>query len=164
MRIAGIQKLSLLDYPGKIACTVFLSGCNLCCPYCHNAELISAGYAGENISRADFEAFLDSRIGKLEGVCISGGEPTLHPELPEFIESIRKKGFLVKLDTNGTFPGRLKEVIDSGMVDYIAMDIKNAPGKYPLTVGMAEFDVSPILESIGLIRASKVRMNFALPW
>ena len=135
MNIAGIQKLSLLDYPGKVACTVFISGCNLRCPYCHNAELISPGYTGEKISRTGLMTFLESRVGKLDGVCISGGEPTLWQELPELIEEIRKKGFFVKLDTNGTNPAMLKGLMEKELIDYAAMDIKNSRTRYDETCG-----------------------------
>lgn len=135
MHIAGIQKLSLLDYPGKVACTVFLSGCNLRCPYCHNAELISPRYVGERISQTGLMDFLDSRAGKIDGVCISGGEPTLYPGLLEMIKAIRKKGFSVKLDTNGTNPEMLKKLIDESLIDYVAMDIKNSRMRYDETCG-----------------------------
>ena len=135
MHIAGLQKLSLLDYPGKVACTVFLSGCNLRCPYCHNAELISPHYAGEKISQTELMNFLDSRKEKIDGVCISGGEPTLTPELPELIKAIRKKGFFVKIDTNGTNPEMLKKLIEEKLVDYVAMDIKNSRIHYSEACG-----------------------------
>ncbi|MDY3987315.1 MAG: anaerobic ribonucleoside-triphosphate reductase activating protein, partial [Peptoniphilaceae bacterium] len=103
MRICGLQKMTLLDYPGKVACAVFLGGCDLRCPYCHNAEILD-GRAPEVISREDFLSFLDSRKGKLDGVCVTGGEPTLSADLPAFLREIREKGFPVKLDTNGTHP------------------------------------------------------------
>ena len=135
MHIAGLQKLSLLDYPGKVACTVFLSGCNLRCPYCHNAELISPHYAGEKISQTELMNFLDSRKEKIDGVCISGGEPTLTPELLELIKAIRKKGFFVKIDTNGTNPEMLKKLIEEKLVDYVAMDIKNSRIHYSEACG-----------------------------
>lgn len=135
MHIVGLQKLTLLDYPGKVACTVFLSGCNLRCPYCHNAELISGKYTGEKISQSAFEAFLDSRAGKTDGVCISGGEPTLCAKLPDFIKTIRKKGFSVKLDTNGTNPDMLRKLMEEKLIDYAAMDIKNSRTRYDETCG-----------------------------
>lgn len=160
MKIHGFQKITLLDYPGKVACTVFTAGCNLRCPFCHNAFLVTEINPADGLERAELLAYMKKRRAVLDGVCITGGEPLLYADTLDFIKEIKAVGLSVKLDTNGTFPGRLKEVIDSGMVDYIAMDIKNAPGKYPLTVGMAEFDISPILESIGLIRASKVPHEF----
>lgn len=137
MHIAGLQKMSLLDYPGKVACTVFLSGCNLHCRYCHNAELISPPYTGGKISQAELMEFLDSRKGKIDGVCISGGEPTLCPKLSELIKAIRTKGFSVKLDTNGTNSERLKQLIEEKLVDYVAMDIKNSRMRYNETCGAA---------------------------
>lgn len=136
MRIAGLQKLTLLDYPGKLACTVFLPGCNLRCPFCHNAALVLPEAMGEPVMDTQgLLSFLESRKGKLDGVCITGGEPTLHRQLPQFIDKIRDLGFLVKLDTNGTDPEMLGQLLDEGMLDYVAMDIKNSPEKYARTVG-----------------------------
>lgn len=137
MIIAGYQKLTLLDYPGKLATTVFAVGCSFRCPFCHNPELV-VGTGVEPISASaekEFFAFLRKRKGKLEGVCITGGEPTIQPDIIEFIAKIRKMGFFVKLDTNGTRPDVLKKVIDEKLVDYIAMDIKNKPKKYLATAG-----------------------------
>ena len=136
MRLLGLQRLTLLDFPGRIACTVFTGGCNLRCPFCHNSSLVHS--VGEEIKEEDFFAFLDSRRGRLEGVCVSGGEPTLHQNLPEFLAKIKEKGFLVKLDTNGTRPEMIANLISAGLVDYIAMDIKNSPEKYAVTVGLSE--------------------------
>ena len=128
MRIAGIQKLTLLDYPGKVACTVFLSGCNLRCPYCHNPGLVLPERGNESeMPVAEVEAFLARRKGTLDGVCITGGEPTLQPELPAFLEKLRCLGFAIKLDTNGTNPEMLKALMHDGILDYVAMDIKNSP-------------------------------------
>lgn len=136
MRIAGIQKLTLLDYPGKIACTVFLSGCNLCCPYCHNPGLVLPEFGNEpEMPVAEVLTFLERRKGKLDGVCVTGGEPTLQPELPAFLEKLRSLGFAVKLDTNGTNPGMLKSLLHIGVLDYVAMDIKNSPSRYAETCG-----------------------------
>lgn len=134
MDINGLQKLTLLDYPGKVACTVFLAGCNLRCPFCHNAPLV-VGSAPAAMDEAEFLAFLAKRRGKLDGVCVTGGEPTLRPGLPEFLEKIRNLGFLIKLDTNGTNPGMLQKLLDRKIVDYVAMDIKNAPSRYGATCG-----------------------------
>ena len=158
MNIAGIQKLSLLDYPGKVACTVFLSGCNLRCPYCHNAELISGKYAVENILQSDLMKFLDSRVGKIDGVCISGGEPTLSSDLPELMKSVRKKGFSVKLDTNGTNPEMLKKLIDEKLIDYVAMDIKNSRIHYNETCG-AEV-LPPVKKSVYLLMNGNIDYEF----
>ena len=158
MRILGLQRLTLLDYPGKIACTVFAGGCNLRCPFCHNSSLVYS--EGDEIGEDVFFAFLNSRRARLEGVCVSGGEPTLWQDLPEFISKIKKKGFLVKLDTNGTRPEMIKKLIDERLIDYIAMDIKNSPEKYPETVGIDGFDTAPVIESIEIIKSSPVSHEF----
>ena len=148
MLILGLQKLSLLDYPGKIACTVFLGGCNFRCPFCHNASLAMPDGSGEAIPLEDFLAFLDSRRGRLQGVCISGGEPTLHHDLPELIREIKSRGFAVKLDTNGTNPEMLLSLINDGLLDYVAMDIKNSPEKYIDTISNSEFRISNFSEQV----------------
>lgn len=144
MRIAGLQKLTLLDYPGKTAATVFTPGCNFRCPYCHNADLVAEGAANgpagcdgqkPGIAPEDVLAFLDKRRGLLDGVCITGGEPLLQPGLGDFCASIKERGFAVKLDTNGSFPERLRALVEAGLVDYVAMDVKNAPERYAETVG-----------------------------
>jgi len=153
--IAGLQKMTLLDFPGKIACTVFLNGCNLRCPFCHNSQLLT----GETQTLMDRDAFLDflkSRQGLLDGVCVSGGEPTLRRELPSFLESIRDLGFLVKLDTNGTRPHVVKELVGNGLVDYIAMDVKNSPSRYAETVGIASPDLAAVEESLRFLMEDKV--------
>lgn len=134
MLIKGLQKLTLLDFPGRIACTVFLGGCNMRCPFCHNGSLVLGG--GEEISEDELLAFLESRRGRLSGVCVSGGEPTLHPDLPDLVKKIKDLGFEVKLDTNGTNPKMLSRLISDGLVDYVAMDIKNSPEKYAVTAGL----------------------------
>ena len=136
MRIAGIQKLTLLDYPGKVACTVFLSGCNLRCPYCHNPALVlPERREAQPLSEAEVLDFLAQRRGKLDGVCLTGGEPTLQPELSPFIQSIRRLGYAVKLDTNGTNPRLLRALLRDGALDYVAMDVKNAPERYTESCG-----------------------------
>lgn len=147
MIIKGLQRLTLLDYPGLIACTVFMGGCNMRCPFCHNGSLVVCD-GEESIGREEFLAFLDSRRGRLEGVCVSGGEPTLHRDLPELLSEIKSRGFSVKLDTNGTNPEMLLSLINDGLVDYVAMDIKNSPEKYHLTAGLEETTDSPLLEKI----------------
>ena len=142
MKISGLQKMTLLDYPGKIACTVFLGGCNFRCPFCHNGSLVVPSEISEFMSEDEFFAFLDSRVGRLEGVCISGGEPTLTPNLADFIRKIKEKGFSVKLDTNGSRPEVLGSLIDENLLDYVAMDIKNSPENYGKTVGLnSEFGI-----------------------
>ena len=127
MIIRGISKLTLLDFPGHIACTVFTGGCNFRCPYCHNAGLVLDAPDYPEIPEDEFFDFLESRKNKLEGVCITGGEPTLNSGLPEFIKKIKQAGFNVKLDTNGYLPDVLEDLIKSGDLDMIAMDIKNSP-------------------------------------
>ena len=158
MRLLGLQRLTLLDFPGRIACTVFTGGCNLRCPFCHNSSLVHS--VGEEIKEEDFFAFLDSRRGRLEGVCVSGGEPTLHQNLPEFLAKIKEKGFLVKLDTNGTRPEMIANLISAGLVDYIAMDIKNSPEKYAKTVGLSEFETADVARSIEIIEGSALPHEF----
>lgn len=137
MKISGLQKLTLLDFPGRIACTVFLSGCNFRCPYCHNGSLAES-HSDELMSVEELLIFLDSRRGRLQGVCISGGEPTLNPELPSLIREIKSRGFEVKLDTNGTNPRMLADMTRDGLLDYVAMDIKNSPERYFETAGINE--------------------------
>lgn len=135
MRIGGLQKLTLLDYPGRVACTVFLPGCNFRCPFCHNTPLVMG--KGEDISEETFFRFLETRRGLLDGVAVTGGEPLLYPELASFLRRIRDRGFAVKLDTNGAFPARLEALLEAGLADYVAMDIKNCPEKYEKTAGVA---------------------------
>lgn len=146
MKIGGLMKTTLLDYPGKVACTVFAVGCNMKCPFCHNSELIDG--RGSLVEEEEVLTFLKKRIGVLDGVCISGGEPTLQKDIKEFIRKIKDMGFLVKLDTNGTNPDILKELVQEGLVDYVAMDIKNSPNKYLETSGNGQLDFSKIEESI----------------
>ena len=148
--IAGLQKLTLLDFPGKVACTVFLSGCNYRCPFCHNAELFG-GKTEEVMTEEAFFAFLRSRKGLLEGVCVSGGEPTLTKNLPEFLKSIKAMDFAVKLDTNGSCPEILRQLLTENLVDYVAMDVKNGPCRYEETVGFGSFDLAPTEESLRLL-------------
>lgn len=159
MHISGLQKLTLLDFPGRLAATVFLGGCNFRCPFCHNATLVISPSRCENISEDMFFEFLESRRGKLSGVCITGGEPTLYPDLKKFIKRIKAMNFAVKLDTNGTNPDLLSELIDEGLVDYVAMDIKNSPEKYPKTVGV-NCDMEKIGRSVSLLLEDKVDYEF----
>lgn len=143
MKIYGLQKLTLLDYPEKVACTVFTGGCNLRCPFCHNASLVLGTQGAEEIPQDSLFAFLKKRSGLLDGVCVSGGEPLLQPDLADFLQQVRELGYSVKLDTNGCFPERLRELVKRGLVDYVAMDVKNSPGHYAETVGVPGFDFSP---------------------
>lgn len=150
----------MLDYPGVIAATVFLGGCNLRCPFCHNASLVLPEKYGETISDTDFFAFLDSRRERLQGICVSGGEPTLYPQLEEFIREIKDRGFLVKLDTNGTRPEVLQSLVENNLLDYVAMDIKNSPLRYGETVGITDFDPTPIAESAAILMNGKTDFEF----
>ena len=145
--ICGLQKMTLLDFPGKIACTVFLGGCNFRCPFCHNSELFM-GKPEKLMEDEEFFKFLKSRKGLLDGVCVSGGEPTLYKNLPEFLAKIKELGFLVKLDTNGSHPEAIKELAEKNLVDYIAMDVKNSPAMYAQTVGLETMNLAPIEESL----------------
>ena len=161
MLIKGLQKLTLLDYPGMVACTVFLGGCNFRCPFCHNGSLVLPERMGETIDLDSFFAFLDARRGRLQGVCVSGGEPTLQADLPEFLAEIKARGFSVKLDTNGTNPEMLFSLINDGLVDYVAMDIKNSPEKYLQTAGLnAEFLLRGVKESASLLMQGRVDFEF----
>lgn len=159
MQISGLQKMTLLDFPGKVACTVFLNGCNFRCPYCHNAELLD-GRIEPLMSREEFLAFLKKRTGLLDGVCVSGGEPTLSAGLKELMREIKSMGFGTKLDTNGSRPTVLKELVEAGLVDYVAMDIKNAPDRYGVTCGLPGMDLAPIEESIRFLLAGNVDFEF----
>ena len=160
MHIGGMQKLTLLDYPGKVACTVFLSGCNLRCPYCHNPGLVLPDQINApGIPESEVFAFLEQRKGKLDGICITGGEPTLQPELPGFLEKLRELGYAIKLDTNGTYPGMLKGLLHDGILDYVAMDIKNSPQRYAETCGGADV-LSRVRESVDLLLDSSIEYEF----
>ncbi|MEG1491908.1 MAG: anaerobic ribonucleoside-triphosphate reductase activating protein [Oscillospiraceae bacterium] len=160
MLICGLQKLSLLDYPEKLAATIFTGGCNYRCPFCHNASLVNRVSECAPIPEAEVLEFLGKRIGKLDGVCITGGEPLLWDDLADFITEVRRLGFLVKLDTNGSLPDKLASLIERGLLDYVAMDIKNTPKKYPLTVGVEGFDPAPVFESARLLMQGAVDYEF----
>lgn len=155
MKISGMQKMTLLDYPGKVACTVFLGGCNFRCPFCHNSELLGQD-APQFITEDELFAFLRKRHGLLEAVCISGGEPTLQPNLSEFIGKIKELNFLVKLDTNGYKPNVLRQLLQAGLLDYVAMDVKNDLEHYPLTCGLSSMDINAIQESLSLLLQGKI--------
>lgn len=160
MRLGGLQKLTLLDYPGLVACTVFTVGCNMRCPFCQNASLVNRIEEENILPEEEFFSFLKKRQGILDGVCVTGGEPTLQPDLPEFIAKIKSMGYKVKLDTNGSFPDKVKELLDSGNVDMVAMDLKNTLDRYAETVGIPDFDTSKIAESIRIIKESGVEYEF----
>jgi pyruvate formate lyase activating enzyme len=157
MRLGGLQRFSLIDYPGKISAIVFTIGCNFRCPYCHNPELVDE--TAEALSEETFFSFLQRRIGLLDAVTITGGEPTLHSDLVPFIEKIKAMGFLVKLDSNGTNPSTLKQLIDSKLIDYVAMDIKAPLHKYEATIARP-VDLANIQESIALILKNQIPYEF----
>ena len=159
MKISGFQKMTLLDFPGKVAATIFTFGCNLRCPFCHNASLVLGG-AQESYTEEEILSYLEKRKGLLDGVCITGGEPLLQDGIAEFIKSIKDLDYSVKLDTNGCYPEKLKELINSGLVDYVAMDIKNSLSKYGETVGIKNFDTAPIKESISFLINSNIDFEF----
>lgn len=157
--IAGLQKMTLLDYPGKVACTVFLQGCNFRCPFCHNSSLLG-GKAESPIGQDELLSFLKKRQGLLDGVCITGGEPTLCPDLPELMRQIKSLGFSVKLDTNGSNPAILKNLVRANLVDYVAMDIKNCPQRYEETSGCPGLDLSKIEESMVFLMEGTMEYEF----
>ena len=145
--IAGLQKMTLLDYPGRVACTVFLQGCNYACPFCHNSELL--GFEAEPLMQEEeLLAFLKKRQGILEGVCITGGEPTLYAGLENLLKRIRELGYAVKLDTNGSNPKVLRQLVEAGLVDYVAMDVKNSPDRYAETTGVPGLKLASVEESL----------------
>lgn len=152
MTIAGLQKMTLLDFPGKVACTVFLSGCNFRCPFCHNGGLLE--HPQETLTRQTLSRFLESRQGLLDGVCVSGGEPTLSAELPDLLREIKKLGFAVKLDTNGSRPAVLKALSEEGLLDYVAMDVKNSRERYCATTGASSPPMDAIEESLRFLMGS----------
>ncbi|MDD7593181.1 MAG: anaerobic ribonucleoside-triphosphate reductase activating protein [Peptoniphilaceae bacterium] len=158
MNIQGLQEMTLVDVPGHVAATVFLSGCDLRCPYCHNAELWD-GDAPAVMDDAAFFDFLERRRGFLDAVCITGGEPLLRADLADFLRGIQDRGYFVKLDTNGTHPEKLAALIDQGLVDSVAMDIKNSPSRYAETAGRA-IDVNAIFKSVALLRQKMPQVIF----
>jgi len=159
MKISGLQKMTLLDYPGKVACTIFLQGCNFRCPFCHNSDLLG-GTGPDEISVEALMAFLKKRVGLLDAVCITGGEPTLQNDLDQLLEQIKALGYLVKLDTNGTRPAMVKDLVARGLVDYIAMDIKNSSEKYGHTAGVSQMDMTAIEETMQFLLQGTVSYEF----
>ena len=160
MNIQGLQKMTLLDFPGKMACTVFTGGCNLRCPFCHNASIAVRPSKEGEYSVEEILDFLKKRQGILDGVAITGGEPLMQKDIEEFIRSIRDLGYAVKLDTNGTYPEKLKSLVEQGLVDYVAMDVKASPEGYPPAVGIGGYDISKIKESIDFLLEGKVDYEF----
>lgn len=160
MQIHGFQKMTLLDFPGRVACTVFTGGCNLRCPFCHNALLVTELQKSDVIPTESVISYLEKRTKLLDGIAITGGEPLLQPDIASFIRKIKSMGYAVKLDTNGAYPAKLRDLVEEGLVDYVAMDVKNCREKYGETVGLANFDVSKIDESIRFLLSGKVDFEF----
>ena len=160
MDIHGFQKLTLLDYPEKCAATIFTAGCNLRCPFCHNASLVTHINLADRIERGKVMSYLKKRKGMLDGVCVTGGEPLLNDDLFDLLRELKDMGYLVKLDTNGTFPERLRRAVFGGLVDAVAMDIKNSRGKYGMTVGIKDFDTAPVEESVEFLKSGSVDTEF----
>ncbi|MBO4927454.1 MAG: anaerobic ribonucleoside-triphosphate reductase activating protein [Clostridiales bacterium] len=159
MKIHGLMKMTLLDFPGLVACTVFLGGCDLRCPFCHNSELLDQG-APAKMEEDELYRFLSTRHGLLDGVVFTGGEPLLRKDIGEVMEKIHDMGFKIKLDTNGTHPDLLMELVEAGLVDYVAMDIKNCPEKFGETIGIPGFDVGNVRKSVAFLLEGKVDYEF----
>ncbi len=160
MIIKGLAKLTLLDYPGKVACTVFTGGCNFRCPFCHNASLAVRPGEVDAIDEEEFFSFLAKRRGVLEGVCVTGGEPMLMPDLEAFLERIKLFGYSVKLDTNGSFHEKLIRLVEAGLVDKVAVDIKNSPESYAKTVGIENYELTPVLKTVEYLKEGHVDYEF----
>lgn len=160
MNIQGFQKTTLLDYPQHVAATVFFGGCNFRCPFCHNGDLVLSPDRAPAYAPEEILAHLAKRKNILDGVCITGGEPTLQPDLGPFLEQIKKLGLSVKLDTNGYRPAVLKELCLAGLVDYVAMDIKGSPHRYPEICGLSRMDFAKIAESVDFLKSAAVDYEF----
>lgn len=160
MQIHGLNKTTLLDYPEHVAATIFTGGCNFCCPFCHNGELVLRPQEFLQLPEEEVLAFLKKRKEILTGVCITGGEPTLQPDLPVFIERIKEMGYLVKLDTNGYRPGVLRALLEKGLLDYVAMDIKNSKVHYAKTAGKENMDIAQIEESVAILKEGRIPYEF----
>ncbi len=158
MKLSGLQKLTLLDFPNKTAATVFTPGCDFRCPFCHNRELVSGPYP--TYPPEDFFAFLETRHGLLDGVCITGGEPLMQADIGSFCQRIHDMGFAVKLDTNGSYPDALRDLVSAGLLDYVAMDVKNSPDSYARTVGIPDFNVANVNRSIEFLLKKQVPCEF----
>ena len=160
MKICGFQKMTMLDFPGKVACTVFTGGCNFRCPFCHNALLVTDIDNDNTFDEDEIIAYLYKRKGIIDGVCITGGEPLLQKDITEFLRKVKATGMPVKLDTNGSYPKKLKELVSEGLVDYVAMDIKNSKEKYALTVDLPDFDLGKVEESVSFLLSDTVDYEF----
>ncbi|MBE6664077.1 MAG: anaerobic ribonucleoside-triphosphate reductase activating protein [Ruminococcaceae bacterium] len=160
MNFNGFQKLTLLDYPGKVACTLFTAGCNLRCPFCHNASLVTHIDNTNIYKKEEILSYLKKRQGILEGVCISGGEPLLQPDIEDFICEVKAIGYKVKLDTNGFYPDKLISLVNKGLIDYVAVDFKNTYEKYPQTTGIENLDISPFKKTVEFLLCGSVDYEF----
>ena len=161
MLFSGFQKLTLLDFPGKTAATAFSPGCNFRCPFCHNARLVVPGEGEtEHVGEEEILAYMAKRRGLLDGLCLTGGEPTLQADLPDFCRKGKELGLLVKLDTNGFRPDAVRRLIDEKLVDYVAMDVKNSRERYAETAGLPKIDLRPVEESIALLKEGRVDYEF----
>ena len=160
MLISGLQKLTLLDYPGRVACTVFTGGCNFRCPFCHNASLVLPEQMVQDTNEEEVLSFLKKRVGVLDGVAVTGGEPLLHKDIGGFLSKVKALGYEIKLDTNGSFPELLMELVKDGLVDRVAMDVKNSPELYAHTVGLEKLDMAPIERSKEFLLSGTVDYEF----
>ena len=160
MNIAGFQKLTLLDFPGKTAATLFTPGCNFRCPFCHNASLVLRTDETEHYGEEEVLSYLKKRAGILDGICITGGEPLLQKDIADFMVRVRELGYQIKLDTNGQNPEKLRELVKAGLVDYVAMDIKNSKERYAETVGIDGFDTKRVEESVSYLLSGAVDYEF----
>ncbi len=160
MKISGFQKLTLLDFPGHTAATVFTAGCNFRCPFCHNAGLVTKLSETPEIDPNEIFSYLKKRAGILDGVCVTGGEPLLQADIADFLSEIKALGYKVKLDTNGSFPGKLRELVEAGLCDYVAMDIKNSKERYGETAGSGGLDISAVSESVSYLLSGACDYEF----
>ena len=160
MKFNGFQRLTLLDYPGKVACTLFTAGCNLRCPFCHNASLVTHIDNTNIYNKEEILSYLGKRQGILEGVCISGGEPLMQTEIEDFIKEVKALGYSIKLDTNGFYPDKLISLVEKGLIDYVAVDIKNSYSKYAKTTGIENLDLSTLKRTVEFLLSGKVDYEF----
>lgn len=160
MKIHGFQKMTMLDYPGKVACTLFTAGCNFRCPFCHNALLVTEIDPAATYDLDEILSYLRKRRGVLDGVAVTGGEPLMNRDIPELLKQFKDLGYSVKIDTNGSYPDRLRQIVSDGLADYVAMDVKNSKEKYALTVGLPQIDLSPIEESVRFLLSGAVDFEF----
>lgn len=160
MVIHGLKKFSLLDYPGKVACTLFTAGCNFRCPYCYNAPLVVDTHKNKEILPEDIYTFLENGRGMLNGICLTGGEPLIQRGIEEFLNHVREMGYAVRLDTNGSFPDKLKRLVSEGLISYVAMDLKNSKEIYGKTVGIEDYDIGNICRSVEYLLSGVIPYEF----